>query len=147
MTSHTLTSDRATAGIATSWLELTQRALRRFARTPQLVVVGTVQMALFMLIYRYMFGGAINTGRIDYVDYLVPGFVTSGVLFMGIGTSVAMAQDLEGGLVDRLRSMPIPRSAVLAARAIADTAILAWSLGVAIALGFVIGFDLQGSAI
>jgi ABC-2 type transport system permease protein len=126
---------------------VTQRALRRFVRTPQLIVVGTIQMALFMLIYRYMFGGAIDTGRIDYVDFLVPGFVTTGVLFTGIGTAVAMAQDLEDGIVDRLRSLPIPRSAVLAARAIADTAILTWSIGVTIALGFAVGFRLHGSAL
>jgi ABC-2 type transport system permease protein len=146
MTTHALPTTRTT-GLATSWLVVTQRALRRFVRTPQLIVVGTIQMALFMLIYRYMFGGAIDTGRIDYVDFLVPGFVTTGVLFTGIGTAVAMAQDLEDGIVDRLRSLPIPRSAVLAARAIADTAILTWSIGVTIALGFAVGFRLHGSAL
>ena len=94
-------------------------------RTPQLIVMATIQMALFFLIYRYMFGGAIDAGRDAYVDFLVPGFVTTGVLFTGIGAAVAMAEDLEDGFVDRLRSLPIPRSSVLAARAIADTAILA----------------------
>jgi ABC-2 type transport system permease protein len=82
MTTHALPANRTTTGVATSWVVVTGRALRRYVRTPQLVVVGTVQMALFMLVYRYMLGGAINTGRIDYVDYLVPGFVTSGVLWI-----------------------------------------------------------------
>jgi ABC-2 type transport system permease protein len=135
------------AGLATSWLIVARRALRRFVRTPQLIVLGTVQMSLFMLIYRYMFGGAIDTGGIEYVDFLIPGFVTTGVLFTGIGTAVAMAQDVEEGFVDRLRSMPIPRSAVLAARAIADTAILTWSLGFTVAIGFVVGFQLHGSVL
>ena len=101
----------------------------RFLRTPQLIVMATLQMSLFFLIYRYMFGGAIHVGGIPYVDFLVPGFVTTGVLFSGIGAAVAMAEDLEDGFVDRLRSLPIPRSAVLAARALADTAILALALG------------------
>jgi ABC transporter DrrB family efflux protein len=147
MTTIAPTLDRRTAPLMASWLIVARRALLRFVRTPQLIVVGTVQMALFMLIYRYMFGGAIDTGAIPYVDFLIPGFVTTGVLFTGIGTAVAMAQDLEDGFVDRLRSLPIPRSAVLAARAIADTAILTWSLGFTVAIGFAVGFGLHGSVL
>jgi ABC-2 type transport system permease protein len=128
-----------------SALIVARRAGLRYVRTPQLLVVGTIQMAGFMLVYRYVFGGAIDAGGISYVDYLIPGFVTTGVLFTGIGTAVAMAEDLEQGFIDRLRSLPIPRSSVLAGRALADTAILIWSLGVTVALGFVVGFGLHGS--
>jgi ABC-2 type transport system permease protein len=131
--------------VATSTLIVTRRALLRFLRTPQLIVVGTLQMAGFMLVYRYVFGGAIDSGDVPYVDFLIPGFVTTGVLFAGIGASVAMAEDLQQGFVDRLRSLPIPRSAVLAGRALADTAILAWLLGVTVAVGFAVGFRLHGS--
>jgi ABC-2 type transport system permease protein len=137
----------ASTGFVPSTLTVTRRALLRYLRTPQLIVLGTVQMAGFMLVYRYVFGGAIDTGGIRYVDYLIPGFVTTGVLFTGIGAAVAMAEDLEHGFVDRLRSLPIPRSSVLAARAIADTAILTFSLGVTVAIGFLVGFHLQGSAL
>ena len=70
--------------------------------------MATVQMSLFFLIYRYMFGGAIHAGTIPYVDYLVPGFIATGVLFSGIGAAVATAEDLEHGFVDRLRSLPDP---------------------------------------
>jgi ABC-2 type transport system permease protein len=147
MTTIATTIKRPTAGLVTSWLLVTRRALLRFIRTPQLIVLGTIQMALFLLIYRYMFGGAINTGKLEYVDFLVPGFVTTGVLFTGIGTAVAMAQDLEEGFVDRLRSLPIPRSAVLAGRAIADTGILAWSIGFTVAIGFAVGFRLHGTLV
>jgi ABC-2 type transport system permease protein len=133
--------------VATSTLIVTRRALLRFLRTPQLIVVGTLQMAGFMLVYRYVFGGAIDSGDVPYVDYLIPGFVTTGVLFTGIGAAVAMAEDLEQGFVDRLRSLPIPRSSVLAGRATADTAILVWLLGVTVALGFAVGFRLHGSAL
>jgi ABC-2 type transport system permease protein len=137
----------ASTGFVPSTVTVARRALLRYLRTPQLIVLGTVQMAGFMLVYRYVFGGAIDTGGIDYVDYLIPGFVTTGVLFTGIGAAVAMAEDLEHGFVDRLRSLPIPRSSVLAARAIADTAILTFSLGVTVAIGFLVGFRLHGGAL
>lgn len=126
-------------------LLVARRALLRYVRTPQLILLGTFQMSAFMLVYRYVFGGAIHAGDIPYVDYLVPGFVTTGVLFAGIGTAVAMADDLEQGFIDRLRSLPIPRSSVLAARALADTVILTWSLGFTVAVGYVVGFRLHGS--
>ncbi len=117
------------------------------SRTPQLLVLGTIQMAGFMLVYRYVFGGAIQPDGIRYVNYLIPGFVTTGVLFAGIGAAVAVAEDLQQGFIDRLRSLPIPRSAVLAGRALADTVILIWSLGVTVALGFLVGFRLHGSVL
>jgi ABC transporter DrrB family efflux protein len=128
-------------------LLVARRALLRYVRTPQLVLLGTFQMSSFMLVYRYVFGGAIHAGDIPYVDYLVPGFVTTGVLFAGIGTAVAMAEDLEQGFIDRLRSLPIPRSSVLAARALADTVILTWCLGFTVAVGYAVGFRLHGSVL
>jgi ABC-2 type transport system permease protein len=130
-----------------SALIVARRAGLRYVRTPRLLVLGTIQMAGFMLVYRYVFGGAIDAGGIPYVDYLIPGFVTTGVLFTGIGAAVAMAEDLEHGFIDRLRSLPIPRSSVLSGRALADTAILTWSLGVTVAIGFAVGFRLDGSAL
>jgi ABC transporter DrrB family efflux protein len=133
--------------VVSSTLALTRRAGLRYVRTPQLIGMATLQMSLFFLIYRYMFGGAIRTGSIPYVDYLVPGFVATGVLFSGIGAAVATAEDLETGFVDRLRSLPIPRSSVLAARAIADTAILALASAVTVAIAFAVGFRLHGSAL
>jgi ABC-2 type transport system permease protein len=146
---HTLKRSRRpeTAGLASSTLNITRRAALRYLRTPQLIVMATLQMALFFLIYRYMFGGAIHTGSISYVDYLAPGFVATGVLFSGIGAAVATAEDLEQGFVDRLRSLPIPRSAVLLARAVADTAILVLGSAITVAVAFAVGFRLHGSAL
>jgi ABC-2 type transport system permease protein len=135
------------AGLVSSTLTITRRAALRYVRTPQLIVMATLQMSLFFLIYRYMFGGAIHAGSIPYVDYLVPGFVATGVLFSGIGAAVATAEDLEHGFIDRLRSLPIPRSSVLAARAIADTAILALASAVTVAIAFAVGFRLGGSVL
>src|SRR5215204_6360131 len=139
------TLSRRTTPLATSTWTVARRALLRYLRTPQLLVLGTIQMAGFMLVYRYVFGGAIQPDGIRYVNYLIPGFVTTGVLFAGIGAAVAVAEDLEQGFVDRLRSLPIPRSAVLAGRALADTVLLVWSLVITSAVGFAVGFRLHGS--
>ena len=143
----TLATPIGRTGLVKSTSTVTRRALLRYVRTPQLIVLATVQMSLFFLIYRYMFGGAIHVDGMSYVDFLVPGFITTGVLFIGIGTATAMAEDLEQGFVDRLRSLPIPRSSVLIARATADTAILAWGTAFTAAVAFAVGFTLHGSAL
>jgi ABC transporter DrrB family efflux protein len=135
------------SGLARSTLTVTRRALLRYLRTPQLIVLATIQMSMFFLIYRYLFGGAIHIRGMHYVDYLVPGFIATGVLFSGIGTATATAEDLEQGFIDRLRSLPIPRASVLAARALADTAIFAWSAAFTAAIAYAVGFRLHGSAI
>ncbi len=134
-----------TTDLWTSTLVVARRAVLRFLRTPQLIVLGTIQGAMFLLIFRYVFGGAIGAGGLRYVDFLVPGFVTTGVLFTGMGAATAIAEDLEQGFVDRLRSLPIPRSSVLTGRALADTAMHTWSLAITVAIGFAVGFRLHGS--
>src|SRR6266545_716284 len=129
----------------TSTLVIAKRSVLKYLRTPQLVVLGTIQGAMFLLIFRYVFGGAINSGAISYVNFLVPGFVTTGILFSGMGAATGVAEDLEQGFVDRLRSLPIPRSAVLAGRALADTAMQVWGLVITTAIGFAVGFRIHGS--
>ena len=91
---------------------------------------------MFLLIFRYVFGGAIDTGGMPYVDFLVPGFVVTSVLFSGMGAAAGVAEDVGKGLFDRLRSLPVPRASVLAGRALADTALLAGAWLVTIAIGF-----------
>jgi ABC transporter DrrB family efflux protein len=135
------------AGVVRSTATVTRRALLRYVRTPQLIVMATIQMAMFFLIYRYMFGGAIRSVGFPYVDYLVPGFIATGVLFSGIGAAVATAEDLQQGFIDRLRSLPIPRSSVLVARALADTAILTLSCAATVGIAFAVGFRLHGSVL
>jgi ABC transporter DrrB family efflux protein len=146
MSTLALASD-AGAGLVRSTATVTRRALLRYVRTPQLIVMATIQMSMFFLIYRYLFGGAIHIDGLPYVDFLVPGFIATGVLFSGIGAAVATAEDLHQGLIDRLRSLPIPRSSVLAARAIADTAILTLASAVTVGIAFAVGFRLHGSAV
>ncbi|GAC1425678.1 MAG: ABC transporter permease [Actinomycetota bacterium] len=124
-----------------------KRTLLKFLRTPQLIVFGTIQSVMFLLIFRYVFGGAISTGGLNYVDFLVPGFVTTGILFGGMASAAGVAEDAELGLLDRLRSLPIPRSSFLAGRALADTMMLVWSLIVMTGISFLVGFNLHASVL
>jgi ABC-2 type transport system permease protein len=135
------------AALGTSTLVIAKRGILKFLRTPQLVLLGTLQGALFLLIFRYVFGGAIGIEGISYVDFLVPGFIATSVLFIRIGAATGVAEDMEQGLVDRLRSLPIPRSAVLGGRALADTAELVWGLLITSAVGFAVGFRIHGSVV
>lgn len=132
----------ATLG-ASTWV-IAKRGIVKFLRTPQLVVIGTIQGAVFLLIFRYVFGGAIGVEGVSYVDFLVPGFIATSVLFIRMDAATGVTEDLQMGLVDRLRSLPIPRSAVLGGRALADTAQLVWSLAITSAVGFAVGFRIHG---
>jgi ABC-2 type transport system permease protein len=134
-----------TTSMSTSTMQVTRRGLLRYFRTPQLVVLGTIQGALFLLIFRYVFGGAMSIHGTSYVNFLVPGFVTTGVLFTGQGAATAVAEDLQQGFVDRLKSLPVPRACFLAGRAIADSVWTTWGLLVAIAVGLGVGFRPDGS--
>jgi ABC transporter DrrB family efflux protein len=98
---------------------------------------------LSLVIFRYVLGGAINVNGLPYVDYLVPGFITTLVLFIGTGTASGVAEDIEHGFFDRLRSLPIPRTAVMLGRSLADTGLLAWGLAVTTAVSFAVGFRLH----
>jgi ABC-2 type transport system permease protein len=140
-------SSRQGASLIPATLAVAGRTVRKFARTPQLIVVGTIQGAMFLLIFRYVFGGAIRSGGLSYVDFLVPGFITTGVLFQGMGGAAGIAEDVETGFFDRLRSLPIPRASVIAGRALADTGMLAWGTAVTSAIGFAVGFRLHGSVL
>ena len=135
-----------TTSIGVSTLQIARRALLHYLRTPQLIVLGTIQGAMFLLIFRYVFGGAIPIkGGIPYVDFLVPGFITTGVLFSGMNAATGAAEDLSQGFVDRLRSLPVPRSSFLTGRALADTVWNTWGLVITAAIGFAVGFRIHGS--
>lgn len=137
----------AGAGLWVSSIAVAGRMVRKFMRTPQLIVFTTIQAAVFLIMFRYAFGGAINTGTDDsYVQFLVPGFVMTSILWAGMGATVGVAEDVEHGFVDRLRSLPIPRSAVLIGRSLADLALMVWSLAIASILGVIVGFRPDGSA-
>jgi ABC-2 type transport system permease protein len=141
------TTTTRTTGLGVSTLQIAGRALLRYLRTPQLIVLGTIQGAMFLLIFRYVFGGAIPIKGIPYVDFLVPGFITTGVLFAGMNAASGAAEDLQQGFVDRLRSLPVPRVCFLTGRAVADTAWNTWGLVITAAIGFAVGFRIHGSVL
>lgn len=121
------------------------RTVKQFIRTPQLIVVTSLTSIMFLLIFRYVFGGALQTGSISYVDFLIPASaVIVGLFSTG---AVGVAEDAESGLFDRLRSLPVPRSAVLMGRSLADTALISWAAIITIIAGFAVGFRIHGSAL
>ncbi len=134
------------AGFVTTALASAQRTVLQFFRTPQVLIMGTIQGALFLFMFRYVFGGAIGTGsELDYVDFLVPGFLVTTILWTGMSAAAGVAEDAAGGVYDRLRSLPVPRSAVMVGRSLADTALVGWGVVVTGVLGFLVGFRPQGS--
>ncbi len=132
------------AGALTTALGVARRTVLRNVRNPQVFVLGMVQGAMFLLIFRYVFGGAITSG-IRYVDFLVPGFVGTGALFSGMTSATGAAEDLTEGLFDRLRSLPVPRLGVVSGRVVADTALATLGLAVTTAVGFAVGFRTSAS--
>jgi ABC transporter DrrB family efflux protein len=127
-------------------LVLAKRAVKRIPRAPDLALAFTVQPIMFLLLFVYVFGGAIRTPGYDYVDYLMPGIVVQNAAFGGFVTALGLAEDLQKGLVDRFRSLPMSRSAVLTGRTLADVVTNTVALGLIIAVGLVIGFDFKTSA-
>jgi ABC-2 type transport system permease protein len=132
----------ATAGAA---LQVARRALLKYLRTPGLSIMSIVQAGMFLFSFRYVFGGAIHAGSVSYVDYLVPAYVATIVLFTGGGIAVAVAEDKAAGFTDRLLSLPVPRLSLVLGRTLADSTTNAWSIVTTAALGFAFGFRLTGS--
>ena len=118
------------------------RTVKQFIRTPQLLVVNAVTSVMFLLIFRYVFGGAIQTGDVEYVDFLIPALAAVSGLFAG--GAVGVAEDADSGLFDRLRSLPVPRPAVLLGRSMADTALISWGTVITLIVGFAVGFRVHG---
>jgi ABC-2 type transport system permease protein len=140
-------AERTGASMITATTQVIRRTVKKYVRTPQLIVVGTVQGAMFLLIFRYVFGGAIQVPGLRYVDFLIPGYITTGVLFQGMNAASGMAEDLEQGFLDRLKSLPIPRPSILTGRAVADAALLVYGLAITAAIGFAVGFHLHHGAL
>jgi ABC-2 type transport system permease protein len=122
-------------------LLLTRRNLRLTFRTPELVVLAAIMPVMFVLLFRYVFGGSIHVpGYTNYVDYLIPGILVQTALFGGSSSAVGVADDLSKGVTDRFRSLPTHRSSILAARTLADLVRLAYTMALVIAIGLLVGF-------
>ena len=129
------------AATASDTVVLARRSLKRIPRQPDLLVAYTIQPVMFVLLFVYVFGGAINTPGYDYVDFLMPGIIVQSIAFGGFVTALGLSEDVQKGLIDRFRSLPMSRAAVLAGRTLADLATNAFQLLVLTTVGLIVGFS------
>ena len=127
----------------TDTLVLAKRSLLRIRRQPDLLVGFTVQPVMFVLLFVYVFGGAIETPGLEYADFLIPGIIVQSMVFGGFVTALGLADDLKKGLMDRFRSLPMSRSAVLTGRTLADVFSNVVQLVVMIGVGLLVGFSFK----
>jgi ABC transporter DrrB family efflux protein len=140
-------SPRAVRSAVTDTAVVTGRNLRHFIRQPDLLVFSTIQPVLFVLLFVYVFGGAVGRSLphgVAYVDFLLPGIFVQSVTFGASQTAVGLSEDLQRGVVDRFRSMPMARSAVLAGRTVADLVRNIVVIFLMIAVGYLVGFRFHG---
>jgi len=133
--------------LVTDTMIVTERNLVRLTRAPDLVLAFTVQPVMFLLLFVYVFGGAIVTPGYEYKDFLLPGIIVQNIAFGGFVTALGLNEDVKKGLIDRFRSLPMARPAVLAGRTLADVFTNALSVAVLLGTGLIIGFSFQASFI
>ena len=126
--------------LSDAWV-VTKYNLIAVPRVPELLVFLTIQPILFVVLFRYVFGGAINTPGLSYVDFLIPGIIVQTVAFGGITTGIGLAEDLQKGVIDRLRSLPMARYALLAGRTVADIGRNLFSIVLMVVVVFIVGFS------
>jgi ABC transporter DrrB family efflux protein len=121
-------------------LDVAVRNLRSLTRNPQALIFATIQPMIFVLLFRYAFGGAIAVPGVSYVDFLLPGVFAQSVAFGAIGTAVGLSADMRSGLLVRFRTLPMSRIAVLAGRTLADLARNVLVVAVMLGVGYAVGF-------
>ena len=121
-------------------LVLARRNLMRIPRQPDLLIAYTIQPVMFVLLFVFVFGGAIDSGPFDYVDFLMPGIIVQSIAFGGFVTALGLSEDVQKGLIDRFRSLPMSRAAVLTGRTFSDVLLNCLSLVVLLTVGFICGF-------
>jgi ABC transporter DrrB family efflux protein len=133
--------------LVTDTLIIAERNLIRLPRAPDLLLAFTVQPIMFFLLFVYVFGGAIATpGFDDYKDFMLPGIAVQNIAFGGFVTALGLNEDLQKGLIDRFRSLPMSRAAVLGGRTLADIVTNALSLTIIVITGLIIGFSFNANA-
>ena len=128
------------------WWVLTKRNLVTYLRKPDLLVFSTIQPVMFVLLFVFVFGGAfeeILPANVSYVDFLMPGIFVQTAIFAATQTGVGLADDLQKGMIDRFRSLPMARSAVLAGRTAADTVSVAFQTVLMLIVAFLVGYRLH----
>lgn len=142
----TMTMPRRTAW-PVALLAVTRRLSLAMVRSPAVVIMSVVQSVVFLLIFRYVFGGAIDTGSLDYVQFLAPNLLVVSMLFSVIGVGGAVAEDMGSGVTNRLKSLPIAPSAALAGRCLAQFGLSIFALIATTAVALAIGFRPQAGAL
>ena len=137
---------RVAAGI-TDGLTLTWRYLIHYRRVPQLLVFSTIQPVIFVLLFRYVFGGAINIPGVPYVDFLIPGIFVQTAVFGAIAAAIGLAADLKTGVIERFHALPMARSALLVGRTTADLTRNVFVTLLMAAVGFAVGFRVHTNAL
>lgn len=142
---HPLPPDRVEKRSRLSWLvtdtvTVTWRNLLGYVRNPDSIFFSSVQPIMFVVLFRYVFGGAIPTGRLSYADYLMPGIFVQTLGFGVMGTSIGLAEDLHKGIIERFRSLPMADSAVLSGRTAADTVRNVFVIVLLTGVGYLVGF-------
>jgi len=141
---------RGTETSLTDTAVVTMRNLRHFWRQPDLLIFSTIQPVMFVLLFVYVFSGAIGKALppgVSYVDYLLPGIFVQSVTFRASQTAVGLSEDLRLGVIDRFRSMPMARSAVLVGRTTADLVRNILIIGLMIVVGYLVGFSFQAGVL
>jgi ABC transporter DrrB family efflux protein len=129
----------------TDTLTITRRNLLVWMRVPAYIMFTVIQPVMFVLLFRYVFGGAIQVPGVKggYVNFLLPGIIGQTAAFATFGTAIALAQELQKGVIDRLKSMPMARSAVLAGRLVADTIRMFITIVIVVGVGYAVGFRFE----
>src|SRR5215475_2818947 len=131
------------AWAAADSLAIARRNVIGMTRRPQLLAFVTIQPVLFVLMFRYVFGGSIHIPGVSYTNYLMAGIFVTTVLFGAQNTAIGMAEDLHNGLIERFRSLPMARSAVLTGRVFADALLNVFGIVLMLGVGYLVGFRLR----
>ncbi|MDQ6661741.1 MAG: ABC transporter permease, partial [Chloroflexota bacterium] len=126
---------------------LAKRHLIQIPRIPEELIFATIQPIMFVLLFRYVFGGAIAVSDTSYVNYLMPGIFAQTVIFGATTTGIGLATDLQRGLIDRFRSLPMAKSAVLTGRTLSDLVRNTFVVFVMWMVGLLVGFRPEGNAL
>jgi len=143
---NTGTSTNFSNALSDIWI-MTQRNMLRYMRLPQLLVFNALLNVVLLLLFNYVFGGAIMTGGLDYIQYFLPGFMVQTVVFGSTQTSVGLAEDLSKGIIDRFRSLPMSRLAFLTGRVISDVTRYVILIALIVAIGSIMGFRFENGVL
>jgi len=139
---------RIPLGMVRDTYAVAQRNLIAYRRVPQLLVFSTIQPVIFVLMFRYVFGGAIQVpGNIPYVDFLMPGIFLQTVIFGSLATGIGLSTDMKSGLMERFHALPMARSAVLTGRTLADLSRNVFVVALMMTVGFIVGWRIHTNVV